>query len=351
MDRQVIEERGGLKKSTYIVPCFLFVELVIMAGTVLLAYYFEYTETFPVHIQGFFCFDKAFSKPYPGPEDSSKAPPVVVYSLVTAIPTVMILIGELASFFSKPEALQERTILTADCCYFNPLLRRIVRFLGVYSFGLFTTTIFANAGQVVTGNQTPHFLTACRPNYTALGCHSALQYISEQRACTGNPYLIASARKSFPSKDAALSTYCAIYTVMYITMAWRTKGTRLTKPTLCLTLLSLAVLVGVVRVAEYRNHWSDVLAGYATGGAIAAFLVSCVINNFQQTEALPPPAVRPPRPEPPLSVPVVSTPSVESPLEKFQVHCTPASPDDGPSLFPTPPDVLIHSRRSISSAV
>lgn len=65
-------------------------QLVIMAGTVLLAYYFEYTDTFPVHIQGFFCFDKAYSKPYPGPEDYSKAPPVLVYSLVTAIPTVTV---------------------------------------------------------------------------------------------------------------------------------------------------------------------------------------------------------------------------------------------------------------------
>uniref|UniRef100_A0A8C2JFD5 Phospholipid phosphatase-related protein type 5 n=1 Tax=Cyprinus carpio TaxID=7962 RepID=A0A8C2JFD5_CYPCA len=272
MDRRIVG-RGGVKRSKYIVPCFLFVELVIMAGTVLLAYYFEYTDTFPVHVQGFFCFDKAFSKPYPGPEDDSKAPPVLVYSLVTAIPTVTILLGELASFFTKPEATQEKTIVTADCCYFNPLLRRIVRFLGVYSFGLFTTTIFANAGQVVTGNQTPHFLSTCRPNYTALGCHSALQYITERRACTGNPYLITSARKSFPSKDAALSMYSAVYTVMYITLVWRTKGTRLTKPTLCLTLLSLAVLVGIVRVAEYRNHWSDVLAGNLTGGAIAAFLV------------------------------------------------------------------------------
>lgn len=61
-----------------------------MAGTVLLAYYFEYTDTFPVHNQGFFCFDKTYSKPYPGPEDNSRAPPVLVYSLVTAIPTVTV---------------------------------------------------------------------------------------------------------------------------------------------------------------------------------------------------------------------------------------------------------------------
>lgn len=60
---------------------------------------------------------------------------------------------------------------------------------------------------------------------------------------------------------------------MYVTLVFRTKGTRLTKPTLCLVLLSLAVLVGVVRVTEHRNHWNDVLAGFVTGGAIAAFLV------------------------------------------------------------------------------
>lgn len=90
----------------------------------------------------------------------------------------------------------------------------VFSYTGVYSFGLFTTTIFANAGQVVTGHQTPHFLTACKPNYTSLGCQSPLQYITEHRACTGNPYLVASARKSFPSKDAALSFYSAIYTVV-----------------------------------------------------------------------------------------------------------------------------------------
>ncbi|KAK7929963.1 hypothetical protein WMY93_006358 [Mugilogobius chulae] len=344
-------DKGLIKTSTYIVPCFLFVELVIMAGTVLLAYYFEYTDTFPVHVQGFFCFDKSYSKPYPGPEDNSKAPPVLVYSLVTAIPTVTILIGEVTSFFVKSDGAQEKTIVTADCCYFNPLLRRIVRFLGVYSFGLFTTTIFANAGQVVTGNQTPHFLTTCRPNYTALGCQSPLQYISERRACTGNPYLVASARKSFPSKDAALSFYSAIYTVMYVTLAFRTKGTRLSKPTLCLVLLSLAVLVGVVRVTEHRNHWNDVLAGFITGGAIAAFLVSCVINYFKQTQTVTQAAPAPQRPEPPAGIPLLSLPRVESPLEKLQGYRILRSHDPQPTQSPAPPDVLLPSRRCLTSAV
>lgn len=67
---------------------------------------------------------------------------------------------------------------------------------------------------------------------------------------------------------------------MYVTLVFRVKGSRLVKPSLCLALLCPAFLVGVVRVAEYRNHWSDVLAGFLTGAAIATFLVSHLAIPF-----------------------------------------------------------------------
>ncbi|XP_029440990.1 phospholipid phosphatase-related protein type 2 isoform X2 [Rhinatrema bivittatum] len=305
------------KRSISIVPCFVFVEMVIMAGTVVLAYHFEYTDTFPTHVQGFFCYDTAYAKPYPGPEDTSRAPPVLVYSLVAAVPTLVILIGELTFLFRQSSWREEKTIISGECCYFNPLLRRIVRFLGVYSFGLFTTTIFANAGQVVTGSQTPHFLSVCRPNYTALGCQSPRQYVAEKQACAaGNPALVSAARKSFPCKDAALSAYSAVYTVMYITLVFKVKGSRLAKPSACLLLLCPAFLVGVVRVAEYRNHWSDVLAGFITGSAIAVFLVTCVLKDFSSRWALSRPLVPVGQM---VSVPVMALPCVQSPLEKLSV--------------------------------
>lgn len=41
-----------------------------------------------------------------------------------------ILAGEVMAFFMRSEGTQEKTIVTADCCYFNPLLRRVIRFLG-----------------------------------------------------------------------------------------------------------------------------------------------------------------------------------------------------------------------------
>ncbi|XP_023805941.1 phospholipid phosphatase-related protein type 5 isoform X4 [Oryzias latipes] len=193
----------------------LYFQLVIMAGTVMLAYYFEYTDTFAVHVQGFFCYDSTYTKPYLGPEDSSAVPPLLLYAAVAGLPTLLITVTEtvlfLVQYTSKEFDRTEKTVATGDCCYLNPLVRRTFRFLGVYAFGLFTVDIFVNAGQVVTGNLAPYFLTVCKPNYTALGCQQALRYISHQDACTGNQEDILRARKSFPSKEAALSVYAALY--------------------------------------------------------------------------------------------------------------------------------------------
>lgn len=61
-----------------------------MAGTVLLAYYFECTDTFQVHIQGFFCQDGDLMKPYPGTEEESFITPLVLYCVLAATPTAIV---------------------------------------------------------------------------------------------------------------------------------------------------------------------------------------------------------------------------------------------------------------------
>lgn len=73
-----------------LISSMLYFQMVIMAGTVMLAYYFEYTDTFTVNVQGFFCHDSAYRKPYPGPEDSSAVPPVLLYSLAAGVPVLVV---------------------------------------------------------------------------------------------------------------------------------------------------------------------------------------------------------------------------------------------------------------------
>lgn len=44
---------------------------------------------------------------------------------------------------STREALlaQEKTIVTGDCCYLNPLIRRIIRFIGKFSSQIVETIL------------------------------------------------------------------------------------------------------------------------------------------------------------------------------------------------------------------
>ncbi|XP_004414330.1 phospholipid phosphatase-related protein type 1 [Hyaena hyaena] len=311
---------NNTQRSYSIIPCFIFVELVIMAGTVLLAYYFECTDTFQVHIQGFFCQDGDLMKPYPGTEEESFITPLVLYCVLAATPTAIIFIGEISMYFIKStrESLiaQEKTILTGECCYLNPLLRRIIRFIGVFAFGLFATDIFVNAGQVVTGHLTPYFLTVCKPNYTSTDCRAHHQFINNGNICTGDMEVIEKARRSFPSKHAALSIYSALYATMYITSTIKTKSSRLAKPVLCLGTLCTAFLTGLNRVSEYRNHCSDVIAGFILGTAVALFLGMCVVHNFKGTQGSP----SKPKPEDPRGVPLMAFPRIESPLETLSAQ-------------------------------
>ncbi|XP_026169243.1 phospholipid phosphatase-related protein type 5-like [Mastacembelus armatus] len=264
----------------------LYFQVVILAATAMLAYYCEFTDTFSPAQQGFVCRDPALSKPDPGPEQDSRLQPVILYCVMGGLPVVLISAVELVIFLLHHNSNNlydhENIVVMGDCCYVNPMVRRTFRFLGVYVFGLLTTDIFVNAGQLVTGSLAPYFLSVCQPNYTALSCQDTAHFVSQTDACTGDSDDIMRARKTFPSKEAALSLYTAVYLAMYVMSCIGSSGGRLMGPLLSLSLVTLAVLSGINRVAEYRNHWSDVIAGEAIGGASAVFLVVFVVQCFKK---------------------------------------------------------------------
>ncbi|KAM6948267.1 phospholipid phosphatase-related protein type 5-like [Aplochiton taeniatus] len=273
----------------------LYFQLVLMVGVVILTYYFEHTDTFRVRVQGFLCGDPAYSKPYLGPEREGRLPPALVYTVLGSLPVLLISGVEsvlfLLQYVSQHLNNREKIIVMGDCCYLNPLLRRTSRFLGGYMFGIFVTDIFVNAGQLMTGRLSPYFLSVCKPNYTVLGCQETVRFISQSSVCTGNSDDITHARKSFPCKDAALSFYAALYLGMYICCAVQPRGVGLARPLLCLVLLGAALLTGLNRVVEYRNHWPDVIAGFTTGGAMAVVMVVAVLQKFKGKlllDAIPP---------------------------------------------------------------
>lgn len=68
----------------------LYFQVVILTATLMLVYYCEFTDIFSPSQQGFICNDPALSKPDPGPEQDSRVQPVILYSVVSGMPVVLV---------------------------------------------------------------------------------------------------------------------------------------------------------------------------------------------------------------------------------------------------------------------
>ncbi|XP_024124726.1 phospholipid phosphatase-related protein type 4 isoform X2 [Oryzias melastigma] len=132
--------------------------------------------------------------------------------------------------------------------------------------------------------------------------------------CSGpDAGLINSGRKSFPSQHATLAAFAAVYISMYFNTVL-TDSAKLLKPLLVFSFVILAILTGLTRIIQFRNHPVDVYCGWMLGAAIAVYLGVYAVGNFQPSEdrsrsRLSPPVLR----EPPLSsLPNVSQATVSN---------------------------------------
>ncbi|CAL8314493.1 unnamed protein product [Gadus morhua 'NCC'] len=304
MSRAKERLKGGkeTKDSVTLLPCFYFVELPILASSVVSLYFLELTDFFqPVH-SGYSCSDRSLSLPYILPRQEV-CPLLLLFSLAFAAPAATILLGEavLFCYLSRRSGHSEAHINAAGC-NFNPYIRRAVRFIGVHVFGLCVTALITDVLQLSTGQHAPYWLAVCRPNLTHINLSSCEDAFILEDICSGpDPALISTGRKSFPSQHATLAAFAAVYISMYFN-AVLTDSAKLLKPVLVFSFVLLAVLAGLTRLIQFRNHPGDVYAGWLLGGAIAVYLGVYAVGNFQPSEdhsrtRPPPPLLR----EPPLS--------------------------------------------------
>ncbi|CAL8276888.1 unnamed protein product [Lota lota] len=304
MSRAKERLKGGkeTKDSVTLLPCFYFVELPILASSVVSLYFLELTDFFqPVH-SGYSCGDRALSLPYILPRQEV-CPLLLLFSLAFAAPAATILLGEavLFCYLSRRSGHTEAHINAAGC-NFNPYIRRAVRFIGVHVFGLCVTALITDVLQLSTGQHAPYWLAVCRPNLTHINLSSCEDAFILEDICSGPDLsLITTGRKSFPSQHATLAAFAAVYISMYFN-AVLTDSAKLLKPVLVFSFVLLAVLAGLTRLIQFRNHPVDVYAGWLLGGAIAVYLGVYAVGNFQPSEdhsrTRPPPTLLR---EPPLS--------------------------------------------------
>lgn len=306
MSRAKERLKGGkeTKDSVTLLPCFYFVELPILASSVVSLYFLELTDIFqPVH-SGYSCNDRSLSLPYILPRQEV-CPLPLLFSLAFAAPTATILIGEaiLYCYLSRRStATQTEANINAAGCNFNSYIRRAVRFIGVHIFGLCVTALITDILQLSTGQHTPYWLDVCKPNLTHINMSTCDEAFILEDICSGQDIgLINAGRKSFPSQHATLAAFAAVYISMYFNTVL-TDSAKLLKPLLVFSFVMLAILAGLTRIIQFRNHPVDVYCGWLLGAAIAVYLGVYAVGNFQPSEDRsrsqpPPPTLR----EPPLS--------------------------------------------------
>ncbi|CAL8251848.1 unnamed protein product [Merluccius merluccius] len=270
------------KDSLTLLPCFYFVELPIVASSMLSLYLLELTQLLQPAQGGYRCHQASLSMPYVDPAEEL-IPLLMLLSLAFAGPAATIMVGEglLYSVSVRPGA---EGSITAGGCNFNSFLRRTVRFVGVHVFGLCATALVTDVIQLATGYYAPFFLTVCKPNYTLISVPCDLNPFITKDICSGHDQqAILAARKTFPSHHATLSSFAAVYISMYLNSTIP-DCTKLLKPLLVFAFCMAAVLSALTQITQYRSHAADVYGGFLIGAFIAAYLVFHAVANFKSIE-------------------------------------------------------------------
>ncbi|XP_020042735.1 phospholipid phosphatase-related protein type 4 [Castor canadensis] len=275
-----------IKDSVTLLPCFYFVELPILASSVVSLYFLELTDVFkPVH-SGFSCYDRSLSMPYIEPTQEA-IPFLMLLSLAFAGPAITIMVGEgilYCCLSKRRNGAGLEPNINAGGCNFNSFLRRAVRFVGVHVFGLCSTALITDIIQLSTGYQAPYFLTVCKPNYTSLNISCKENSYIVEDICSGSDLtVINSGRKSFPSQHATLAAFAAVYVSMYFNSTL-TDSSKLLKPLLVFTFIICGIICGLTRITQYKNHPVDVYCGFLIGGGIALYLGLYAVGNFLPSE-------------------------------------------------------------------
>ncbi|XP_033637039.1 phospholipid phosphatase-related protein type 5-like isoform X3 [Asterias rubens] len=260
-----------------LIPCFFFVDCLLLAGIVALWYFMVFWngDVFFTNSRYILCSDVPF---YSFPILESRVPDIVVYVLCFVMPPVVILFGEAALAVFQLQGHEnpvfEKTVETFDI-RFHPIVRRTLRYIGLFALGGFLTWILARTTQLILGYPTPYFFSMCvLPSTSCTG----ISLVTQLPECPADTDKLA--RQSFPSLFAALSSYSAVYTGIYITSVFVIKSSKTLKPLIFLVCVSLSYLMGLERLAFHKNSWSDVIAGWLLGGLIAAYLCFGVLNSF-----------------------------------------------------------------------
>ncbi|XP_060072346.1 phospholipid phosphatase-related protein type 5-like [Ylistrum balloti] len=279
------EEDNGknARKNSLVLATFL-LELIILVFMVVLEYFLRWTSLFPIVRLSFSCTDPSISARATESGFASfvydgSVPHATIYALSFCVPPFVVLVGEIGVWAFTDER-QKPIWLSCNGMKVPQVVRRLIRFIGVFVFGAFTVMVFADVTKLLTGRLRPVFLEVCRVNHTL--CDAQGGQGSDELCAETDEMRLRYARTSFPSMYSALSAYSAIFLTIYLHGAMRTRSVRIIRPFLSLAFVMLALLCGLLEYGLRVCHWDDVVVGLAMGVAIAVYFGSAILHNFRE---------------------------------------------------------------------
>uniref|UniRef100_A0A8C4WWC2 Phospholipid phosphatase 3 n=1 Tax=Eptatretus burgeri TaxID=7764 RepID=A0A8C4WWC2_EPTBU len=219
--------------------------------------------------RGFFCDDESIRYPH----RTSTITHELLYSLGVLVPVLSIIAGEI--YYVRCLHYQPRSFMD------NPYVTTLYRKLGAFVFGMGVSQSFTNVAKFACGRLRPHFYAVCKPNPALYNCSDG--YITKD-VCTEASSSVDAARKSFYSGHSSFAMYTMVFLVLYLQARLTWRVVRTLRPFLQFMLLIAALYVGLSRVSDYKHYWSDVLAGFLQGVAVAIFAVFAVSDLFDKNQ-------------------------------------------------------------------
>ncbi|CAF1071480.1 unnamed protein product [Adineta steineri] len=247
---------------------------IVLVFALVIAFLLRASDIFPVRQQQFLCDDARYYQSY---EDANITRNYIILSNITLyilclfIPIFIISIIELVRSFTSCNAYRARLAIRVKECLIRSLAR-ILKFSSVFIFGALSTTVLTDILKIMSGRLRPYFLTLCNPDQKScngMGLTDA-EFVCLTKNMTG---LLREARLSFPSLHASLSMYSAMFLAIYLHRVICIDRVRIVKPFIIMSIITLSIVAGGVRLASNKNHWEDIAVGFALGASIAIYLM------------------------------------------------------------------------------
>ncbi|CAF0749013.1 unnamed protein product [Didymodactylos carnosus] len=269
---EYIKQGGGRGGGRYALATAV-LDSIVLIFIIVIAFLLRASDIFPVRQQRFLCDDARYYQSY---EDGSiernyiLLSNIALYSLCLLIPILVITIIELIRSFLYYNSYKTRYSIKLKNCLLLAFAR-ILKYISVFIFGALSTTIITDILKIMSGRLRPYFLTLCNP---------------DQKSCNGMgltdaDFVCLSKNMTNLMREARQVDKFAIFLAIYLHRGVNMKRVRIVKPFLILSLITLSIVCGAVRLASNHNHWEDIFVGFVLGSIIAIYLVKTIYQSIK----------------------------------------------------------------------